>query len=97
MANPKPEKSFVQKMNFTSGGGSSSLISLAGSGAGGSGLASSRLMSLLASRSSGSGVGSSSSLAQAYGVALTGTMLVTTILAFFVIASRAADLQDGEW
>ncbi len=31
------------------------------------------------------GFGSSSNLAQAYGVALTGTMLVTTILAFFVI------------
>ena len=31
------------------------------------------------------GFGSSSNLAQAYGVALTGTMLVTTILTFFVI------------
>jgi KUP system potassium uptake protein len=31
------------------------------------------------------GFGSSSALAQAYGVALTGTMLVTTILTFFVI------------
>ena len=31
------------------------------------------------------GFGSSSSLAQAYGVALTGTMLVTTVLTFFVI------------